>query len=162
MNRSRNKLDAEYEILDTGIFNDSRYFDVLVTYAKQTDRDIFIRIEVTNRYKEEAELTVLPTLWFYNRWAIKKMETIPQLTLINKTSIKATHEYLGTNYFYFHPAHEVLFTDNETNHERITGQPNPSIFVKDAINDAIVHRKNVQELKDRKMAPNVLLFTNSN
>ena len=150
VNRSRNKLDAEYEILDTGVFNDSRYFDVLVSYAKQTDQDIFIRIEVTNRYHEEADLTVLPTLWFYNRWSIKKMDEMPELVLINKTTVKSTHQFLGTNYFYFHPAHEVLFTDNETNLERVCGQPNESIFVKDAINDAIVQKKNVKELKDRK------------
>lgn len=136
----------EYEILDTGIFNNNQYFDVMVTYAKQSAQDIFIKIDITNRYSKAAELHLLPTLWFYNRWAAGSFKEKPIIQYVNKTTVKAEHERLGEYFFYFQPADKCFFTENETNTEKISGVPNASIFVKDAFHDAIIKGKNVKEL----------------
>ncbi len=149
-NKKRSKSDPEYEILDTGIFDENRYFDVLVTYAKQSEQDIFIMIDITNRHKRAANIAVLPTLWFYNRWNSGATETKPSITLLDKTMVKADHERLGQYYFYFYPPDNILFTDNETNTEKVSGVPNKSIFVKDAFHHAIIKKENIEELQSRK------------
>lgn len=149
-NRSRGHQDTEYEILDTGLFDDNRYFDVLITYAKQNEDDIFIKIDITNRFSKAAEIHVLPTLWFYNRWANKQMKEQPSITSLGKTSVKASHESIGNYYFYFQQADDALFTDNETNTQIVTGVPNESIFVKDAIHRAVINKENVDLLRKRK------------
>jgi hypothetical protein len=136
----------EYEILDTGIFNNNQYFDVMVTYAKQSEQDIYIKIDITNRYNRAAELHLLPTLWFYNRWADGSFKEKPTIQYVNKTTVKAEHERLGEYFFYFQPADKCFFTENETNTEKIKGVPNTSIFVKDAFHDAIINGKNVKVL----------------
>jgi hypothetical protein len=145
---SRN--DPEYELLDTGIFNNNQYFDVLVTYAKQAAQDIFIKIDITNRYTKSAEIHLLPTLWFYNRWSVGSFREKPSITWHNKTTVKTVHERLGEYYFYFEPPDKHLFTENETNTEKVSNTPNASIFVKDAFHDAIINSKNVKELSSRK------------
>lgn len=149
-NRNRSKLDPEYEILDTGVFNNNQYFDVLVTYAKQGSQDIFIKIDITNRYSKAAEITVLPTLWFYNRWRDGTFKERPSIKPVNKTTVKAEHERLGDYYFYFQPADKTLYTENETNTEIVTGAPNTSIFTKDAFNKAIIKGENLEELSGKK------------
>ena len=149
-NRTRGHHDAEYEILDTGLFDDSRYFDVLITYAKQNEDDIFIKIDITNRFNKAAEIHVLPTLWFYNRWANKQMKQQPSITSLSKTSVKASHESIGNYYFYFQQAEDALFTDNETNTQIVTGVPNENIFVKDAFHRAVINKENVDLLRKRK------------
>ena len=146
---SRN--DPEYELLDTGIFNNNQYFDVLVTYAKQAAQDIFIKIDITNRYTKSAEIHLLPTLWFYNRWSVGSFKEKPSITWHNKTTVKAVHERLGEYYFYFEAPDKHLFTENETNTEKVSDLPNASIFVKDAFHDAIIGGKNVKELSSRRM-----------
>jgi len=145
-NKKLSKQDPEYEILDTGVFNNNQYFDVLVTYAKQNTRDIFIKIDITNRYTKAAEITLLPTLWFYNRWDRGSLKEKPSIISINKTTVKADHERLGDYYFYFQEPDKSLFTENETNTEKISGEPNESIFVKDAFHDAIIKGENLAEL----------------
>lgn len=154
-NKKRSKQDPEYEILDTGVFNDNRYFDVKITYAKESAQDMFIRIDVTNRYSQAADLSLLPTLWFYNRWEQGAFRQKPCISYINKNSVKAEHERLGDYYFYFQNPDKLLFTENETNTEKVTGAPNKSIFVKDAFNDAIIGGKNVNELTARKAGTKV-------
>ncbi|MDZ4794604.1 MAG: glucosidase [Bacteroidota bacterium] len=149
-NKKRNRLEPEYEILDTGVFDDNQYFDVLVTYAKQSEQDIFIKIDITNRYTKAAELTVLPTLWFYNRESYKSYKKMPVIEYIDKGTVRAGHEKMGDYYFYFQPADDCLFTDNKTNTEKLFGQPNTDIFVKDAFHDAIISKKNIKELSKRK------------
>ena len=149
-NKKRTKLDPEYEILDTGIFDDNQYFDVLVTYAKQSAQDIFIRIDITNRSNKAAELTVMPTLWFYNRWSQGPLKQKPSISLLHKTGVKTEHERLGDYFFYFQPADKVMFTENETNTAIVTGEPNESIFVKDAFHRAIIDGENLAELSKRK------------
>ena len=149
-NRELSKTEPEYEILDTGVFDNNRYFDVLVTYAKQSDNDIFIKIEITNRYNKEAEITVLPTLWYYNRSSNNKLTNPPAISFVDKTSVKASHERMGNYYFYFQPAQDMLFTNNETNTFKVNGSPNESIFVKDAFHDAIIKGENIKELRSKK------------
>jgi hypothetical protein len=149
-NRRRSRVEPEYEILDTGVFDNSQYFDVRVTYAKQGVQDIFIKISVTNRYTKAAELTVLPTLWFYNRWNYGGVDKKPLLSYLSKTSVKAEHERLDDYFFYFQPSADRLFTENETNTQKITGVENESIFVKDAFHDAIIKGDNLSALRNKK------------
>ncbi len=150
-NRRRSRNEPEYEILDTGIFNDKQYFDVKVTYAKQGPTDIFIRIDVTNRYTKTAELTLLPTLWFYNRWWNHNYPQKPSISFLSKTSVRTEHPRLPNYYFYFQQPADLLFTDNETNRMKVSNMPNESIFTKDAFHEAIINGENVQALRNRKM-----------
>ncbi len=141
-NRARSKDDHEYEILDTGIFEDGKYFDVFTEYAKAGENDILIKITTHNRSANSAELTLLPTLWFTNLWSFGLMKERPLLSLSRHEShfgeIKSAHPVLGEYYFYFDKADRLLFTENETNTERLFNQPNPAPRVKDSINDAVV------------------------
>ncbi|MEO5996345.1 MAG: glucosidase [Chitinophagaceae bacterium] len=148
-NKKLSKADPEFEILDTGIFDNDEYFDVVVEYAKKSSEDIFIKIEIVNRFDKAAPLTVLPTLWFYNRWQYGGLKQKPSLSSINETSIKAVHERMGDYYFYFQAADRLLFTENETNFKKLMGKPNMSDFTKDAFHDAVI-QDNYELLKDKK------------
>ena len=149
-NKARNKQEAEYEILDTGVFDNNKYFDVFITYAKTDSEDISVKIEVVNRSTEEASLTLMPTIWFYNRWHYGGLKTHPSLKLISENCVRAEHERTGTYYFYYEKAADALFTDNETNTKKLFGTPNERAFVKDAFHDAIISGKNRNLLRDRK------------
>lgn len=149
-NRHRGYHDPEFEILDTDVFRNNEYFDILITYAKSSEKDINIKIEVTNRFHKSAAIHVLPTLWFYNRWANKQMNEMPSIDWINRNTVKAHHEDLGNYYFYYQTPSDALFTDNETNTEIVQGIPNKSPFVKDAFHRAIIKGENVAALRDRK------------
>jgi hypothetical protein len=142
-NQSRSKHEPEYELLDTGIFNQNRYFDVFVEYAKADNEDILIKIEVYNRGKEIADITVLPTLWFRNIWSIGKIKKKPDIKILEQLPdqciMEASHEQLGTYLLYCEKSKTVLFTENETNTERLFGKPNPSPYVKDSFHDAIIN-----------------------
>jgi hypothetical protein len=156
-NKLRSKREPEFEILDTGIFDNNEYFDVHITYAKQDSQDIFIKINIHNRYSESAGITVLPTLWFYNRSSNENLAEKPVITSINKTTVKATHKRLGNYFFYFQPPRITLFTDNVTNTKKVAGKTNATPFVKDAFHSAIINRKNIAALRKRnygtKFAP---------
>lgn len=149
-NKNRSKEEPEYEILDTGIFNDDKYFDVYVEYAKKNEEDIFIKLEIVNRGNDKAPITVLPTLWFYNYWQYAGEKNKPAITFINDQSVKATHPALGTYFLYFQTTDDVLFTENETNFERLFQRPNQNEFVKDDFHDAIINGKSYQKLKNKK------------
>ncbi len=149
-NRNRSKDDPEYEILDTGVFNDNQYFDVTVTYAKQDSQDIFIKINIHNRYTKGADITVLPTLWFYNRKSNLQLTEKPVITLHNKSTVKATHERVGSYYLYFPKTKAAMFTDNVTNTEKVTGTPNANPFVKDAFHTAVIKKKHVSALRKKE------------
>lgn len=149
-NKERSKLEPEYEILDTGVFDRSEYFDVLTTYAKKSPQDIFIKIDITNRSEKSAPITVLPTLWFYNRWSYVGSYQKPEISYLNKTAVKASHSRLGNYYLYFQKPDDCLMTENETNTERISGIPNSTIFVKDAFHDAIIDGKNLEALRHKR------------
>jgi len=149
-NAKRGKRQPEYEILDTGIFNDDKYFDVFIEYAKENSEDIFIKIEVVNRGNEKAPVTVLPTLWFYNNWQYGDEKNKPSISFLSDQSVKAQHEKLGSYYLYFQKTNNVLFTENETNFQRLFNKPNSTEFVKDAFHEAIIHGTDFQKLKDNK------------
>jgi len=142
-NRSRSRYEFEYELLDTGVFDQNRYFDVFVEYAKESPEDILIKITVFNRGPETANLNVLPTLWFRNVWSWGEEVNKPDLEQIPGTgsyaAIKANHLELAGYQFYCDENPSLLFTDNETNTERVYGKSNPTPFVKDGINNYIVH-----------------------
>ena len=141
-NRGRNRGDMEYELLDTGIFSEDRYFDVFVEYAKEGPEDLLIQISVANRGPETATLHVLPTLWFRNTWTWWPGTTKPSLKQIrgrNGTqTIAVSHAELGERYLYCEGDVPLLFTENETNNERIFGTANSSPYVKDGINNFVV------------------------
>ncbi len=142
-NRQRGYHEPEYELLDTGIFNDNRYFDVFVEYAKEAPEVILIRITIVNRGPEPADIHLLPTLWFRNTWYDgshgNEMPVLEQVSL-NKTAgvIAAKHNDLGKWKFSASKAHDLFFTNNETNNERLWGSSNLSAYLKDGINDSIV------------------------
>jgi hypothetical protein len=142
-NRQRTRQDREYELLDTGIFDHDRYFDLVVEYAKATTDDILICITVVNRAAEEAALHLLPTLWFRNTWSWDHASTRPQLRMGKQTSsavtIEADHATLGRRWLLGAGTPKPLFTENDTNSWRLFGVPNQSPFVKDGINDYVVH-----------------------
>src|SRR5450631_4187383 len=149
-NKTLNKYDREYEILDTGIFSDNKYFDVYVEYAKNNSEDIFIKIEIVNRGDESAPLTILPTLFFYNRWQYAGEKNKPSISFLNNQAVKAQHILLGDYFLYFQEPDEVLFTENETNFERLFNSENKTEFVKDAFHDAIINGKNREKLQEKK------------
>ncbi len=156
-NASRSKNEPEFEILDTGVFDNNKYFDVYITYAKYSKRDIGIKIEIINRGKEAAPVTLLPNLWFYNRWQQNDLINKPIIEEVKEGVVRATHERLGSYYLYYQKSNDRFFTENETNTEKLYGIPNESKFLKDAFNDAIIFKKDVQALKDKtsgtKFAP---------
>ena len=137
-NRRRSREEFEYELLDTGIFNDDRYFDVFVEYAKEGPEDVLIRITAYNRGPETARLRVLPTLWFRNTWSWTDDARKPSVREAGPGEIQASHDDLGTYWLQCDGAAELLFTDNETNTRRLWGQPNASPYVKDAFHEYIV------------------------
>jgi hypothetical protein len=141
-NKRRNRGDMEYELLDTGIFNDDRYFDVFVEYAKQSPEDILIQVSVCNRGPEPATLQVLPTLLFRNTWTWWPGTPKPFLKQLSGQKgahvVVAWQAELGERYLYCEGATSLLFTENETNNERIFGTPNTTPFVKDGINNHVV------------------------
>jgi hypothetical protein len=141
-NRNRGRQQGEYELLDTGIFDDNRYFDVLVEYAKADPQDILIRISISNRGPEAAEVDLLPTLWFRNTWTWPDGTGRPALKRDDSTrqpAIAAAHPLLGDHVLYCEGAGELLFTENETNTQRVFNQPNATPYVKDGINNYIVN-----------------------
>jgi hypothetical protein len=149
-NRRRGKEDFEYELLDTGVFAENRYFDVFIEYAKSSPDDILIRIEAINRGPEAATLHLLPTLWFRNTWAWGRESYRPELCEApikgnaGLRVIRARHEVLGDYALFCEGAPAaggaptLLFTENETNLQRLYGVPNPTPYVKDAFHEYIV------------------------
>jgi hypothetical protein len=140
-NRGRTRYEFEYELLNTGVFDDNRYFDVFVEYAKESPEDILIEISVHNRGPQAADLHVLPTLWFRNRWSWGRNNPRPSLQAVtgNDQTLRATEPNLGERYLYCDGKASLLFTENETNNRRLFGSENPTPFVKDGINQFIVH-----------------------
>lgn len=141
-NRERSRHEGEHELLDTGVFNENKYFDVFTEYAKAAEEDILIRITIHNRGTEAAPVALLPTLWFRNLWSFGLLDEKPSLELLRADgptgTVKASHPELGDYYFHFENANQLLFTENETNTERLFGHPNAQPWVKDAFHQAVV------------------------
>ena len=142
-NRARGRTEPEFELIDTGVFDDDRYFDVFVEYAKASPEDILVEISVCNRGPEAAQLQLLPTLWFRNTWATDDSGERPTIRLANAERrgalLISSHSALGRRTLYAEGNVTPLFTENETNNERLFSSPNRSRFVKDGINDYFVH-----------------------
>ena len=137
-NQRRSREEYEYELLDTGVFDDDRYFDVFVEYAKAGPQDILVRISVHNRGPEAARLRVLPTLWFRNTWAWGEDDRKPSLRDAGSGVIQAMHHELGEYWLHCDGAPELLFTENESNAQRLWGRPNASAYVKDAFHAYVI------------------------
>ena len=147
-NSRRTREEMEYELLDTGVFDEDRYFDVFVEYAKGDTEDILVRITAINRGPDAAELHLLPTLWFRNNWSAwiaesNKSPKKPNIKQIEApagmSAVAVVHPLLGELILSCEGEAPLLFTENETNHERLFGQSNESPCVKDGINDYVVH-----------------------
>ena len=142
-NRRRTKSDPEFELMDTGIFDESRYFDIFVEYAKAAFDDILIRITIANRGPEAAGLRVLPTLWFRNTWSWGKDDRKARVSAGNSMGgfsvLEAEQNYYGKRWMAFEGAPPLLFTENETNLERLYGVQNPTPYVKDSFHDYVIH-----------------------
>ena len=139
-NRRRSKEEFEYELLDTGIFDDDRYFDVFVEYAKADPEDVLIRISVHNRGPEAAEIHLLPTLWFRNTWG-RGHANKPALRSVEGGKVLAVHDDLGERTLQCEGNPELLFTENESNTKRLWGQENQSRYVKDAFHEFVISGK---------------------
>ncbi len=152
-NANRTVYDDEYELWDTGIFDDDRYFDVYVTYFKVAEDDLFGRIDVVNQGPEAAPCTILPQVWLRNTWSwgynqgpMGYVEQKPVLRRLaeapaNTVALQVEHERLGTYFFYAAAATDLLFTENETNFQHLYGTPNASPWVKDAFHRYIVDQE---------------------
>ena len=137
-NRRRSRDEFEYELLDTGVFEDDRYFDVFVEYAKADPEDVLIKISIHNRGPEVAQIHVLPTIWFRNTWTWEEGEPKPILGQVRDGTIHTSHPKLGDYTLHCEGESELLFTENETNNRRLWGQPNPAPYVKDAFHEYVV------------------------
>jgi hypothetical protein len=142
VNRRRDKKQPEYELIDTGVFDHDRYFDVVVEYAKADVDDILIRISVTNRADEIANLRLLPTAWFRNTWSWGSADRPPALRQARPSPhavVELEHPQFGKRWLHCEGSPELLFTENETNMQRLFAVGNRTPYVKDGINDYIVH-----------------------
>jgi hypothetical protein len=163
-NRRRSVDEFEYELLDTGVFDQDRYYDVYVEYAKSAPEDILIVITVANRGPETAVLHLLPTLWYRNIWSWGEGGPRPSMSRIDGPAgvrvVQADHDTLGVRYLYVEGQGDLLFTENETNAERLFGSPNPTPYVKDGIHEVIVNGRSEAvnpALKGTKVAAHSLL-----
>ena len=137
-NARRGRAGLEYELLDTGVFDQDRYFDVFVEYAKATPEDILIQVTIENRGPDTASIHVLPTLWFRNTWSWTPSAARPSLSAIGGDVIAASHPVMGKRFFQVEDANALLFTENESNSERLINTPNRTPYVKDAFHNYVI------------------------
>jgi hypothetical protein len=138
-NARRDRLKPEFELMETAIFHENRYFDVFVEFAKAAAEDILIQLTVVNRGPDAASLHVLPQLWFRNTWAWGNDDYRPRLAATLHGHLQADHRDLGTFTLYCDEAPGLLFCDNATNNGRLYDAPSDEKFFKDGINDYLVH-----------------------
>src|SRR4029077_15170012 len=136
-NRRRGLHEAEFELIDTGVFDNGQYFDVMVEYAKADTDDILMRITVTNRCSEPARLHVLPQLWARNKWSWDTATERPRLKRLPDGSVAAQHPEMPAMQLCIEQAHDLLFCENDTNVRRLYGMDVPGFF-KDGVNDFVV------------------------
>ncbi|MHA3772048.1 MGH1-like glycoside hydrolase domain-containing protein [Verrucomicrobiota bacterium sgz303538] len=167
-NGRRTRQDREFEIQDTGIFDQQQYFDISVEVAKAEPEDILIRITIENRASTASTVHVLPTLWFRNTWSwgnvYGAVEKRPEMRLIDSKTICAVHETLGEFVYELESEAPVLFTENETNTERVFGAPKLSGVVKDGFHDYVVHGRGecVRAEQGTKVAPHYVIDVPAN
>ncbi len=152
-NRRRGKQETEFELLDSGLFEEDRYFDVVIEYAKATPEDILIRITAYNRGPEAAHLELLPTLWFRNTWSwdpsAKRPMLLKEADGRGAAVIRAEESMYGKRWLLCEGTPELLFTENETNLQRLFGVANRTPYVKDGINNYVVHGEDSVPLRRR-------------
>ena len=143
VNRARGRDDYEFELLDTGVFDEDRYYDVFVEFAKDSPDDTLIQVQIANRGPEAQTIHVLPHLWFRNTWWMGADLPMPELRALDAHQgaavIAAQHDALGSMYLYAEDSPALYFTENASNNERIFGTPNAAPYVKDAFHRAVVH-----------------------
>ena len=137
-NNRRGKGDPEYELMDTGIFDEDHYFDVFIEYAKNEPEDLLIKITVFNRSKLDAPLHVLPTGWFRNTWIWGNDDYKPEILALDTQGVQLRHKQLGNYFFYCDGGPELIFTDNESNNRKLYGSDQETGYFKDGINNYIV------------------------
>ncbi len=140
-NSKRSKSDPEYELIDTGVFNDNKYFDIYIEYAKADSDDILIRIKAINRGKEKATLSVIPNLWFRNEWTYLEEPYKPCIYGGNNNTFYIDNKNLGNYNFYFEGKPDLMFCENETNHNKVYGHKPQKGFYKDGFNEYVVHNQ---------------------
>ena len=143
-NAKRTKFEQEYELIDTKVFDEDKYFDVFVEYAKADVEDVLVKITVANRGPEAASLHLLPTLWFRNTWFRSQDPKLPELKEVKGSGkgtavVSAWEPRMGPMFLHCEGADELLFTNNESNEKRLWGGQNPSPYVKDAFHDYLIH-----------------------
>jgi hypothetical protein len=140
-NQNRSIKESEFELIDTGIFDENNYFDIFIEYAKKEENDIYIKATVINRSKNSAPITVLPTLWFRNTWSwgYDEFDKKPILSGISNKQVEVNHRLFERMKLYCKDADDLLFCENETNLERVFGKENTSQYVKDGINNYVVN-----------------------
>jgi hypothetical protein len=138
-NRNRRKSEREFELLDTGVFDENRYFDVYVEYAKGDVEDIFVKVTVHNRGDRDASISVLPTVWFRNNWRWDGESPTCTMHKANNNAVGIECQELGRRWLYCENANELLFTENETNNRLLFGAENRTPYVKDGINNYVVN-----------------------
>ncbi len=142
-NARRTREEPEFELMDTGIFNNDEYFDISIEYAKASEEDILIQVTVSNRADQKARLDVLPTLWFRNvwYWGNDEQAAVPNVAATGRDYLVAEHAEVGKYYLFYEPnpvPPQPLFCENETNRQKMFGQPNKRPYPKDGINDHVV------------------------
>ena len=141
-NKGHSRDKREFEIIDTGVFKKDEYFDIFMKYAKANDEDFLFECEVFNRSKKDRKLHVLPTLWFRNTWSAGKETVIPRITGLGTHKMKVTHKLFRNFYLHFDgELKELLFTQNDTNREKLYGHKSRSPNVKDAFHEYIINKK---------------------
>jgi hypothetical protein len=138
-NAAAGKLEPEYELIDTGIFDENEYFDVFIEFAKFSPQDILIKITVTNKSSTDAPLVLLPTIWFRNTWSWGYDDYRPELKECTSKQISIRHKDLQIRNFYAKNAQKILFCDNETNYQRLYHSENKEKYCKDGINDFVIN-----------------------
>ncbi|HEY6085395.1 MAG TPA: glucosidase [Nitrospira sp.] len=142
-NRRRGRRDQEFELVNTGVFDGQRYFDVFVEYAKANPEDLCIRIQIVNRGPQQAEVTLLPTLWYRNTWSWGSDERRPRIRQVESRDgmsvMETMHDYYGLRRLLCEGQPPLLFTENETNTRRLYGDEECSRYVKDSFHDYVVH-----------------------
>ncbi len=141
-NKKRARSEREYELLDTRIFEQDEYFDIFMNYAKASDEDFLFECEIFNRYSKEAKLDVIPTIWFRNTWSLNKEQITPRLQAHGDNRVKITHPHFRNFYLYFDEAlSDLVFTNNDTNREKLYGSKSRSKFVKDAFHEYLINKQ---------------------
>jgi len=141
-NARRTKADPEFELQDTGIFDQNKYFDVFIEYAKAGTEDILIKITANNRGSDSASLNILPTIWFRNTWAWGYNNYTPEMFAIDDSVIEIRHNNMDQYRLYCENCKELLFCTNETNTSKLYNSVNDKKYHKDGINDFIIHQAN--------------------